>query len=112
MVFPFLVGHFIAKRKRDGMLIIESLDSLDRRRRSQVATQGFEASGKVTVEGILRFDAWLNRTYDGGDSRRSHISAIFVPAIFVLIFRIFLVVATVIVNVFFIVIVFVIDRLS
>jgi hypothetical protein len=31
MILPFLVGKFIAKRKRDRMLIIESLNSLDRR---------------------------------------------------------------------------------
>jgi hypothetical protein len=75
-------------------------------------TQCTEMSLDIVVEGILGFDAWLDRTYDGGGDRRSHISAIFVPAFLIFVFGIFLVVATVIVNVFLVVVVFVVDRLG
>jgi hypothetical protein len=56
----------------------------------------------------LGFDAWLNWTYDGSGDRGSHISAILVPALLIFVFRIFLVVASVVVNVFLVVVILVV----
>jgi uncharacterized membrane protein len=56
----------------------------------------------------LGFDAWLNRTYDRSGDRGSHISTVFVPALLFFVFGIFLVVASVVVNVLLVVVILVV----